>query len=829
MTQRTFTSGELTPELQTRADLALWYSGLKTCSNFYPVPQGGVRNRAGFEFVVEVDDSSVRHRIIDFSFNAQQTYGLVLGDYTLRVVADGGQVVLDTTPAAYNGATTYDQGDHVVDVGINYYSLQGSNTGNTPASSPAYWYALTDDIVEIKTPYAAADLYELDYTQSGDIITITHQSYPVHELVRLANDTWIIREKSFSPEITAPGAPTCTANGATGTPATSYSYLVRAVDGAGDSVDSAIVSCINATKTSMAGTSRAYNTVTWSAVAGATSYDVYIDDGGTYYLLATGLTSTAYTDQNANHTGTAKVAATGTIAAPTGVNAVATTSSNKTYRYKVTAIDADTGEESEASSEGTCINRDPFEQGDYNDISWSGVTGAGSYRVYKEYNGLFGYIGETPFRDDAIQPDVASTPPVDRALFSSSGNYPGCCEYFEQRLFLSGTANNPRTIYGTRSALFNNLTFSTPATDSDSIEFTLASKFANEVYFLAPLSYLLAITDRGALSILGQDGFLTPKQPPDIKQQGTVGTARVQPIMVHRSMLYVEGTGRRVFDIAYEDTGLGFGSSDRTIQSPHLFRSYGIIDWAYADAPNQIVWAVREDGTLLSFTYHREQEVFGWAHHHTDGEFESVTTIREGSEDAVYALVKREINGATKRYVERLHSREFTSLEDAFFVDSGLTYDGAAATIISGLDHLNGKTVTALADGFVVDNLTVTAGQITLPEEASKVHIGLPYTGDLETLEIDSSEGGFRNRKISVPHVEVNFYESRGGWIGPNDDPDDMVEILRDMDTATLFTGPHEQTILGTWETKGKVHIQQRDPLPMSIIGITPAIARSNG
>ncbi|MDQ4678173.1 hypothetical protein, partial [Stenotrophomonas maltophilia group sp. RNC7] len=135
-------------------------------------------------------------------------------------------------------------------------------------------------------------------------------------------------------------------------------------------------------------------------------------------------------------------------------------------------------------------------------------------------------------------------------------------------------------------------------------------------------------------------------------------------------------------------------------------------------------------------TYVPEQQVQGWHRHTTaaSGKFESVCCVTEEDEDAVYTIVKRTINGQSVRYVERLHSRRVEALEDAFFVDAGLSYSGAPATTFGGLDHLEGEEVNILADGAVMSRQVVTGGEVTLQQPASTVHVGLPITADLVTL-----------------------------------------------------------------------------------------------
>jgi hypothetical protein len=264
------------------------------------------------------------------------------------------------------------------------------------------------------------------------------------------------------------------------------------------------------------------------------------------------------------------------------------------------------------------------------------------------------------------------------------------------------------------------------------------------------------------------------------------------------------------------------------VLSNHLFEGLTLDEWAYAQAPHSIVWAVRSDGVMLSLTYMREHQVWAWCQHDTAGLYESVCTVSEGTEDAVYVAVKRTINGVVRRYVERLQSRIVNDVRDSFFVDAGLSYDGAAATVISGLDHLEGETVTILADGSVSASQIVSAGTITLPAAASVVHVGLAYTSEIKTLDFDLAQARApANAKRRVTEVVVKVERSRGLWVGP--DADHVVEVKqRDVepygDPIELFTADIKIAIPPSWGRSGSIVLQQLDPLPLTVLAVLPEV-----
>ena len=239
-----------------------------------------------------------------------------------------------------------------------------------------------------------------------------------------------------------------------------------------------------------------------------------------------------------------------------------------------------------------------------------------------------------------------------------------------------------------------------------------------------------------------------------------------------------------------------------------------------------------DDGTLLSFTYKREHQVWAWCEHNVGGIVESAATIQEGNRDALYIIVRRTIDGQTKRYVERLHNRDFTdeTPEDAFFVDSGITYEGAATTTITGLDHLEGEDVVALADGDVVEGLTVSSGQVELPTAATKVHVGLYHYSEIENLPpaVDLQDvGAARGRPMKASRTFVQLEKTRGIKVGPGRDK--LTEYIQtEGDLAlplNLITGMIDVQMYPDWNRDGTIVVRQDFPLPFTVLGLSPELS----
>lgn len=508
------------------------------------------------------------------------------------------------------------------------------------------------------------------------------------------------------------------------------------------------------------------------------------------------------------------------------------------YRYKVSAVSAANGEESLPSNSGSVTN-DLSIAGGINRVSWSAVAGAERYIVYKEDNGVYGYIGGTEgtsFDDENITADLADTPQTGYNPFTGAGNYPRCSTFVDQRLAFASTLNNPQACWFSQSANYENFGYSRPRKASDGFEFRIRSRQVNEIRSLLQTRVLMVLTSGGEFVVSGgQDEYLAPDTIV-VKNQGYRGASKVQPVVVGNVVLFAQERGGVIRDFSYEFTEDSFVGKDLTILARHLFEDRSIKAWAYAQAPYSMVWCVLDDGSLVSLTYIKEHDVWGWTRHETDGTFDDVTVVAEGQEDVPYFIVNRTIGGSVKRYIERLHTRSFGTVENAFFVDSGLTYSGAPADEISGLDHLEGNEVVALADGNVVRGLTVTGGSVTLPFEASIAHIGLPYEATLMTLDLDMGQlrglGTVQGRQKSVSEVTLRVEKTRGIWIGVDDAARDSGKLIEYKQRSTeawseaisAYTGDINITSMWDWTNGGNVVVKQFDPLPMTILAIMPDV-----
>ncbi len=532
------------------------------------------------------------------------------------------------------------------------------------------------------------------------------------------------------------------------------------------------------------------------------------------------------------------------IAAPTNVIGAPGTVGAFNYKYVVTAGKAETFEESLASTPPTIILCEPPVVGKPNTLSWDTVPGAVEYYIHLDpyKNGIFGYIGTSDslsFNDVGFAPDFTITPPNPRTLFDVADAFPAVASYYQQRLLFARSNDLPEQVWGSQVGAFRNFSISTPLQDDDSVTFVLASLRLNPIAHLIPLSRLMILTDEGEWVVLGDadDGALLPTRI-NADQVGYAGAnADIAPIIIGESLLYVQARGRRVRDIRFKsDTGLE--GRDLTIFSSHLFEQQ-IVAIDFQQMPFSTVWVVRADGTMVGLTYLREHEILAWHRHDTDGLIEDVEVIPDTSagEDIVYVVVKRTIEGTDVRYIERFSTRQITNLnKDAFFVDSGLTYEGPPKiATITGLDHLDGEIVAILADGQVVfdgdptapdaESFRVSGGTVQLPFPATDVHAGLPIRfAEIETLDLDVQGTSVRDKRKNVRSLTVLVDQSaRGFCAGP--DVDHLIQYVPEQweaNPSALVDGALEINMTADFSQKGRVRIRHTDPLPFELLGIIP-------
>lgn len=869
--QKSFAGGELSPALYSRTDLAKYSIALRQCRNFYVMRHGGAQNRPGTKFIGEVKDSTKNVRLIPFVFNQSQTYMLEFGDQYMRVVKADSHITLaaqnitavtNANPCVvtYSGSDNYANGNEVYISGISgaigqylnnrNFKVANVNTGantfeinymdNTAVNSTSFGSYTSggtiEEIYEISTPYLEADLPLLKFVQSADIVTIVHPSYAPRNLSRLADDNWTLATITFDAEIDYPYNLSGTQNGTTGS--TTYKYTVTAFD----------------------------------PLLGQETPLKAVPPSGSYLATVSN--------------GNATLSSTNSI--------TVSWSLTNTYGYSASELE---------------------------------------FNVYKEQNGVFGFIGvasgTTSFVDIGYDIDLTDTPPRISEDFNASGDYPSCITYFQQRLVVANTDNDVEKVFGSKIGGFYDFSTSSPIQDDDAVIFRLSGRQVNEVHHLVDLGSLLIFTESGEFTANGgSNGVITPASINTRQSSYNGSSPRMSPIVIGNSAVYVQARGNNIRDINFQYESDNYSGDELSIYSSHLVDDYSLVDWCYQQIPHSILWTVRDDGTLLGLTYVKNQQMLAWHRHDFEnGLVENVSSIPGSSEDNVYLVISREIDGRTVKYIERMVTRKISDVKDVAILDSHLVYDGrntnashtmtlsgsgwtytdtltltsstgyfAASDVgnqiqlydtdgsvirfsinaytsstvvtgtpnrtvpvsmratgisewtravdeITGLWHLEGETVSVFADGFVVGSpynpsyttVTVTDGKVILSEKYGVISIGLPIVSDIETLNIDNAgveTMADRNKLISK--VSLFVEKSRGVWAGsqPPDEDVSKLDGLTELkvregegydDPVSLATDIVDVILDASWNNNGRVFIRQIDPIPLTILSITPS------
>lgn len=500
------------------------------------------------------------------------------------------------------------------------------------------------------------------------------------------------------------------------------------------------------------------------------------------------------------------------------------TDHKREYSYLVTAVN----EEGEESKRSEIVSAQGVYEGywgveEYMTITWSAVEGAIEYNIYKSLNGIFAYAGTsqtTTFTDNKIEPDLNSTAPIEKTPFENE-NYPSVVNYYQQRKIYANTIEHPQTIYTSQTGTSDNFNISRPLVASDAITMTLAEKEVNEIRHIIGMNDLVVLTSSAEWKINGSDGTFSASPPPIAKPQSYYGCSNVIPVVSGRMILFVQASGSVLRNLGYEYVSDSYDGAELTILANHLFKGRQIIDMAYSKEPYRIVWCVMSDGKLTGLTYNPKQEINGWTRHETDGAFESIAVIRESYEDVAYFIIKREINGQTKRYVERMASRLVFKSTDSLFLDSALKYEGSPISQLSGLEHLEGKIVKVNADGGVEEH-TVINGKIELYNPASIISVGLPYEFEFESLNIEG-DNTFGIKKI-INRLFVNIEKSREDFLAGGDNglfymlPRSIDSI---NDAKIIFDKIVDCNVYSVATESATIKLKQNNPLPLTILSVT--------
>ena len=663
-----FVSGEFSPKMDGRTDFEKYSSGAKTLENFLVHPQGAATRRVGTQFIAEVKSSAAKTRLIPFEFSTTQTYILEFGNTYIRFFKDKGQIL--------SGGSAY----------------------------------------EISSPYLTAELFDIKFAQSADVMYITHPNHEVMKLSRTGHTSWTLAQVDFT------DGPYLATN-------TTATTLTPAQSATGSNIN-----------------------ITASAVTG-------INGGAGFQTTDVGRIISF-------NGGKAKI----------------------TGRTNTTVV--------------VCT-----------------ITTA-----FTNTNATAGF---------------------NLGAFSDTTGHPSCVSFFEQRLVFAGTKDEPQTLFFSKAGDYENMTTGTNA--DDAMVYTIASNQVNAIRYMKAVRTLVVGTTGGEFTVSadGTDASITPTNI-TIKRQSSFGSANVDAIPAGNAILFLQKAKRKIRELQYNFDSDGYQAPDLTILNETVTDT-GINEMSYQQEPGSNIWCVRDDGVLACLTYQRSENVIAWSRHIFGGAFGSGKAVCESvasisgvlTEDEVWVIVKRTINGATKRFVECFSDFDFdeTSATSFKFLDSHLSYSGSATTTLSGLSHLEGQTVSILGDGATHANKVVNgSGQITLDRSVTSACVGLAYDSILQTMRIEggAAEGTSQGKTKRISKVVLRLFETVGVKVGPSltnleTIPFRTTSSLLSNPVDTLLSGDKEIEFNDDYNSDGFIFIKQDQPLPCSILAIYPTLVTSDG
>jgi hypothetical protein len=870
--KQSFSGGEIAPEMFGRIDDVKFGNGLRTCRNFVVKPQGAIENRAGFEFVRPVKYEDKRTRLLPFYYTNEQTLVIELGVKYCRFHTLGA-TVLDNFGQPYEIVTPYAEED-LFD--IHYVQSADVLTLVHPKYPPKELrrYSATDwrliDINFMSPIHAPFNVsvqaigsgnYDYYYTVTAvdaDNISESVQSTEVH----VVNNLYASGSKNRITWSAVNGAARYRVykrqNGLFGYIGTTTDYHFD-----DDNID-ADMSCTPPIHDEI------FRTGGINSVAVAQGGSNYITNGSIVRvdILNAGDRVGNVADGVYEVNKPYRIKADGSVMMPvpvyfrfkfesTGgsgadvkvrlVNGVVSqvlishggagySSASLKIQHTLTTVLPD--------RDGNISDKKFYDRpGAFNFIIsnaptliLSDPTGYGAVLRPVIRNGVVVAVDVLSKGFNYSNPSVMMNSNVGHGFEAgkidvNGSDYPGAVSYFQQRRVFAGTLAKPQNIWMTRSGTESNMSYSIPSKDDDRIAVRVAAREASRIVHIVSLTNLMLLTNSAEWKVgTNNSDVLTPSTI-SVMPYSYVGASNVQPITVNNTMIYAASRGGHMRELAYSWQAGGYITGDISLRSPHLFDDDEIVDLCYAKAPIPIIWAISASGRLLGCTYIPEQEIGGWHQHDTlNGRFLSCVAVAESQTDALYVVVRRNINGQSRQFIERMRNRSFVDLKDAFFVDAGMSYNGTPVTVLSGLNHLEGEMVSILADGAVHPQRQVINGRIQLEAPASCIHVGLPIVADAVTLpvvaQIDSGYGQGRTKNVNK--IWLRVHESSGIFAGP--DADNLVEAKQRTNepagTPPVLKNQDIEVVLpGRWNDSGQVYVRQRDPLPLTIVSITSEVA----
>ena len=818
--QTNFTKGELSPKLFGRFDITGFVNGAKKLLNFLILNAGGGTRRPGAKFVGHVKDSSLATRLIEFVFSTTQTYIIEMGNLYMRFYSNNGRVVEDdivitgATKAkpvviSTDGAHGYSNGDWVIlsevvgmtelngktfivaDKNANDFELTDVDGDDVDGTGFTTYVSdgVSNKVLQVTTPYTTAQLFDVSFAQTADLMYLAHSSHAPRTLSRTAANAFTLAVVTFV------GGP-------------------------------------------------------------------FKDDN------ITAITITPSGDTGAGITLTAS-------------SAIFDTTNHLGAFWKV-------------------------KDGYVKINGFSSTSVADDCDVQLKQDGSAGDLNTGP----------AATLDWAEGAWSIDEGYPGVVSFHEQRIVYARSTNQLQTFWASFIRVFTDFFQGTNA--SDAYTYEIASDQVNSIRWLSSSAKALHIGTFGGTFSASSGTTNVPITPSSIVVQldTTYGSSSIKPKRIGSFVYYIMNNLTVLRELGFNFDIDSQEALDMNILSDHILGTEGdttgVKDMAYQQSPNSRLWIVRKDGEVATLTRQIPQEVIGWSRQVFGGTFQAGIARAESvavipgltGDDQVWLIIKRTINGTTRRYVEFIMPETFVDQDDAFFVDSGLSLDNpktiTAATkakpvvvtstahgfsngdqikivdvlgmtelnnlfykvknvaantfeltdtdddnidgtgfttyvsggearemvlTISGLEHLEGETVQILADGAVLPDEDVSSGSITLETRVAKAHIGRHKNADIQGLPLGDGSplgtGQTKDRRIYIG--TFRFYKTVGGTFGREGvlneifsrSPSDVLNR-----PPPLVTDDVRLKFPAGWDRRGEFFIRQAQPLPMTVLAV---------
>ncbi len=849
-----FVRGEISPKLRGRVDIEQYGQALADATNWLVTPQGGVDRRPGTKFVAPLRDETEKGRLIEFEFNEEQAYCLIFNDGQVQIATLGSMVgqtaqnitgITKANPAVitYSGSDTFANGDRVlvagvvgmteinnrvvtvanVNTGANTFECSGlDSSGFTTYASGGTVQELVQ-VADMNSAFTEDKLPTIHTAQAADTLYVTKTQGTAHKLVRTSETSWArqsldLEDGPYDDERENRVTPAST-GGVVDVAMTSNS--TSSYTAADDDTSANAYKVFDrdlSTTLDLSGTSG------WVEIDFPSTTEKAAD---AYWLAA----SPSAPENMPTHwtfegydgsTWTIVDARAGETAWEAGERRYyefQNTATYLKYRFQWYAVDG-----GESTSIAQCvIHQNVEDQTPFNFTFDAGATGIGS----GEYPGVTMRIlgADGRWRWVTMQSIVSSSPvkvyagvlhghalldttPISRVLWGMLWHFTSV-GFYQDRLMFGGAGigqsasfARPNTIFLSESAYYPGFGTSDPPVESDAIIADVNVGQLSQFMFVEDMGDIIVGAGSGIIAV-GPAAQAEPFSSFNIRARkiSSIGSAQVQPLLTDTGLLYIDRYRRRLIALRQRSSneGGGYATDDVSWWSDHLL--YGqVVDMAFQEDRFNVAWFVLADGSLVSCTYLPEFGVVGFTPvviGGTDVAVESVAAIPSAGGAAVYLIVKRTINGVTRRYVEVMAPRFETGdvVEDAVYLDAAATVTGSGITTVTGLTWLIGETVGVYADGVDIGDATVSsAGTITLPGgvSADKVTVGLRYTSRLETLRAPTAgnrDGSSYGRQMVLHSVALDLLNAKGLRVGSLSDTRPWPHPDLDAAAGQLNTG----------------------------------------